>query len=79
MDCDASLDPEDLHLVMGRVAAGDADLVLGARTPAAGAWPIHARVANRYLARRVSRRFGVVLTDLGPMRAADARGWSRSV
>jgi hypothetical protein len=31
---------------------------------------MHARVANRYLARRVSRRFGAPLTDLGPMRAA---------
>ena len=49
---------------------GEADLVLGARRPLAGAWPLHARVANRVLARRLRRRTGATLTDLGPMRAA---------
>ena len=72
MDADASLDPADLPLVLGPVFAGEADLVLGARRPEAGAWPAHARMANRYLARRVSRRHRLapVLSDLGPMRAA---------
>jgi glycosyltransferase involved in cell wall biosynthesis len=70
MDCDGSLDPELLPEVIEPVRAERADLVLGARQPAEGAWPAHARIANRYLARRVSRRFGVELTDLGPMRAA---------
>ncbi len=70
MDCDASLDPRDLHLVADPVRSGRADLVLGARSADRGAWPFHARLANRYLARRVSRRFGFTLTDLGPMRAA---------
>jgi glycosyltransferase involved in cell wall biosynthesis len=69
MDCDASLDPTQLVEVTGPVLAGRADLVLGARVPHLGAWPAHARAANRYLARRVSRRFGLRLTDLGPMRA----------
>ena len=35
-----------------------------------GAWPVHARVANRLLARELRRRSGAPLTDLGPMRAA---------
>ncbi|MBI2704868.1 MAG: glycosyltransferase family 2 protein [Actinobacteria bacterium] len=70
MDCDGSLDPRDLPSVADPVGEGRADLVLGARPPSAGSWPIHARVANRYLARRVDRRFGWSLSDLGPMRAA---------
>ena len=40
------------------------------RAAAAGAWPLHARVANRALALELRRRTGVRLTDLGPMRAA---------
>jgi glycosyltransferase involved in cell wall biosynthesis len=70
MDCDASLDPRDLLAVVAPVEHGRADLVVGARRPERGAWPIHSRVANGYLARRVSRRFGLQLTDLGPMRAS---------
>jgi glycosyltransferase involved in cell wall biosynthesis len=69
MDCDASLDPSYLAEVSGPVIAGDADLVLGARQAERGAWPPHARLANRWLARRVRRRFGYDLRDLGPMRA----------
>jgi glycosyltransferase involved in cell wall biosynthesis len=71
MDCDASLDAAELTVVAGPVEAGDADLVLGARRPVGlGAWPPHARAANAVLARRLRRRCGVALTDLGPMRAA---------
>jgi glycosyltransferase involved in cell wall biosynthesis len=70
MDCDASLDPTHLRLVVKPVLEGEADLVLGARDATAGAWPLHARLANRYLAHKVSRRFGIQLTDMGPMRAA---------
>ena len=69
-DADGSLDPRHLPLVTGPVLAATADLVLGARQPtSAGAWPPHARVANRYLARRLRRATGAPLTDLGPMRA----------
>ncbi len=67
MDCDASLDPQELPRVADPVAAGAADLVLGARH---GAWAPHARLANRVLALELRRRTGVRLTDLGPMRAA---------
>jgi hypothetical protein len=70
MDSDGSLDPADLPLVAGPIACGDADLVLGARRAVRGAWPAHARVANRFLARRLRRTSGASLTDLGPMRAA---------
>jgi glycosyltransferase involved in cell wall biosynthesis len=67
MDCDGSFDPRELPLVAGAVLSGDADLVLGARD---GAWPAHARLANRALALELRRRTGVRLRDLGPMRAA---------
>jgi glycosyltransferase involved in cell wall biosynthesis len=71
MDCDGSLDPADLPAVAEPVEDGHADLVLGARHAEPGAWPVHARIANRYLARRLRRRFDWQLTDLGPMRAAE--------
>jgi dTDP-L-rhamnose 4-epimerase len=71
MDGDGSLDPADLVRVAGPVLAGDADLVLGARRPTTrGAWPVHARLANRLLAVELRRRTGRDLRDLGPMRAA---------
>jgi glycosyltransferase involved in cell wall biosynthesis len=67
MDCDASLDPRELPRVAEPVAAGAADLVLGARR---GGGSLHSRIANRALALELRRRTGVRLTDLGPMRAA---------
>ena len=71
MDCDASFDPGDLPRVADPVIGGAADLMLGARRPTArGAWPVHARVANRALAFELRRRTNVPLRDLGPMRAA---------
>lgn len=70
MDADASLDPGDLPAVVAPLLAGDADLVLGARLAGPGAWPAHARLANRYLAAQVRRRTGATVRDLGPMRAA---------
>ncbi len=69
MDCDASLDPLALPLVVAYVDNGEADLVIGSRVAAAGAWPFHARVANRVLAFEVRRRTRLHLDDLGPMRA----------
>ncbi len=70
MDCDGSLDPRELDRVVEPVAMGRADLALGARIAEAGAWPWHARLANRALAFELRRRTGSRLTDLGPMRAA---------
>ena len=69
MDCDGSLDPQDLPVVTRPVVSGDADLVLGGRRAERGAWPLHARLANRVLAFEVRRRTGLALRDLGPMRA----------
>jgi glycosyltransferase involved in cell wall biosynthesis len=70
MDADGSLDAHDLPRVSAPVAQGAADLVLGARRATRGAWPAHARAANRLLALELRRRGGLALTDLGPMRAA---------
>jgi glycosyltransferase involved in cell wall biosynthesis len=71
MDCDGSLDPRELPRVVDTVVHGDLDLCLGSRVSTdVGAWPWHARLANRALALELRRRCGVSLTDLGPMRAA---------
>jgi glycosyltransferase involved in cell wall biosynthesis len=71
MDADGSLDPAQLHRVVDPVRSDAADLVLAARRPTdPGAWPWHLRLANRELTRRLHRRCGFRLQDLGPMRAA---------
>jgi glycosyltransferase involved in cell wall biosynthesis len=70
MDCDGSLDPQDLPAVAGPVIEQSADLVLGRRVAEKGAWPLHARLANRALSFEVRRRTGLSLRDLGPMRAS---------
>jgi glycosyltransferase involved in cell wall biosynthesis len=70
MDSDGSLDPRDLAKVSDPVATGNSDLIIGARADEPGAWPFHARVANRALAFEIRRRTGVAVTDVGPMRAA---------
>ena len=70
MDADGSFDPRDLPKVADPVLRGDADLVLAARRAAPGAWPVHARLANRVLSFELRRRLDLPLHDLGPMRAA---------
>jgi len=71
-DADASMDPRDLSRVVDPVVAGTADLVLGRRRPTSrGAWPLHARVANRALASLMRGATKLDLHDLGPMRAAN--------
>lgn len=69
MDADGSLDPADLPRVAGPVIDGTADLVLGRRVADRGAWPLHARLANRVLAFELKRRGVADLGDIGPMRA----------
>ena len=69
MDCDGSLDPADLLRLVAYFEAG-ADLVMGSRQAEPGAWPPHARLANRLLALELRRRTGLGFTDLGPMRVA---------
>jgi glycosyltransferase involved in cell wall biosynthesis len=71
MDADGSLDPQQLDRVVAPVVGRIADLVIGRRRPvnaAAFSWSL--RVANRELCRRLQRRTGQLLSDLGPMRAA---------
>ena len=70
MDADGSFDPGELPKVADPVLDGRADLVLSARRASVGAWPGHARLANRFLAFELRRRLGLRLHDLGPMRAA---------
>jgi glycosyltransferase involved in cell wall biosynthesis len=74
MDCDASLDPAALPLLVGYVERNEFDLVLGSRVARRGAWPIHARIANKALAANLRRRTGLDVRDLGPMRAAKRIG-----
>ncbi|WP_378146248.1 glycosyltransferase family 2 protein [Cnuibacter sp. UC19_7] len=70
-DADASMDPAELPRLVAPVSEGRADLVLGRRRPSVrGAWPPHARLANRGLARLIHRATGLRLHDLGPMRVA---------
>lgn len=71
LDADASLDPRQLVRVIAPIEAGSSDLMLGRRKPVSrDAWPWHLRLANAELARRIRRRTGLTLRDLGPMRAA---------
>jgi glycosyltransferase involved in cell wall biosynthesis len=70
MDADASLNPQQLDRVVAPIIDGTADLVIGSRRPVSAAafpWPL--RVANRELARRIGSRTGLMIADLGPMRA----------
>jgi glycosyltransferase involved in cell wall biosynthesis len=74
-DGDGSFDPADLERVCDPIRRGTADMVLGRRRPTAPrAWPLHARLANAYLAGSLRRRTGAPLHDLGPMRAAPRAG-----
>ena len=74
MDADGSLDPVELPRVAEPVLRGESDLTLGARVAHRGAWPLHARLANRLLMAEVRRRTTLTLRDLGPMRAARRPG-----
>jgi glycosyltransferase involved in cell wall biosynthesis len=71
MDADASLDPLQLPDLIAPLVRGDADLVVGVRRLThRRAQPWTLRLANAELARRVRRRTGLSLRDIGPMRAA---------
>ena len=71
MDADGSFDPRQLPRVAAPVAAGSHDLLLGRRRPTTrGAWPAHARAGNAVVSWRLRRTTGMIVHDLGPMRAA---------
>lgn len=68
LDGDGSMDPAELPELVAAVRAG-ADLAVGRRRPAAaGVWPWHARLGNRLVARRLRRRYGLPVHDIGAMR-----------
>jgi len=70
MDCDGSLDPAQLPMLVEAVQHGTCDLAIGRRRPTQSrAWPWHARLGNRILAFVLSTSVGTLsLTDLGPVR-----------
>jgi dTDP-L-rhamnose 4-epimerase len=69
-DCDGTLDPREIPRLVAVLDAG-ADLVMCRRRPtSAAAWPFAARLANRELARRISKRTGQHIADVGPLRVA---------
>lgn len=70
-DCDGTLNPADIPALVHLIETDVADLVVARRRPTTPqAWPVHARIANIELARRVRRRTGVALRDIGPIRVA---------
>jgi glycosyltransferase involved in cell wall biosynthesis len=75
LDGDGSFDPAQIADLLGPIAAGQADLVLGSR-PAGemepGAMPPHARFGNWLVARLMRLLYGLRVTDLGPFRAIRA-------
>jgi glycosyltransferase involved in cell wall biosynthesis len=69
-DCDGSLDPSDA-LRLAALLDDGADLVVGRRRSVEpGAMSLPNRVANFALARRVRRRVGARIADVGPLRVA---------
>lgn len=70
-DADASLDPGLLDGFRALLASGAADMVIGARKPERGAWPLHARLANKFLAQQIRSKTGYRLSDMGPLRLAN--------
>jgi len=72
MDGDGSFVPGELVSLVTPVAQDEADLVLGARRFQASehdVMPPHQRFGNLLFAWLLRRRYGLVLTDLGPFRA----------
>jgi len=68
LDGDGSQSPEELPHVLEPIATGHADFVLGARR-FDGAHPLHAALGSILVARFLSWRHGVRLTDIAPFRA----------
>jgi glycosyltransferase involved in cell wall biosynthesis len=80
LDGDGSDHPEQMAVVLGPVALGEADLVIGSRTlgrRAPGAHPWHAVLGTRLCVSLMNRLIGTVATDLGPFRAIAASALRR--
>ncbi len=72
LDADGSDDPADLAALLGPIAAGEADFVVGSRLLGAsepGALTPQQRFGNWLATALMRRLFGVQYTDLGPFRA----------
>lgn len=72
LDGDASDAPEELPLLIGPIAAGTADFVVGSRTRgsrAAGSMAAHQRLAGHAIGAVLYLLYGVRYSDMGPMRA----------
>lgn len=69
LDGDGSQRPEELPGVLAPILLDRADLVLGARTLAAGSHPAHAALGTRLVSAFIRRRYGVAITDVPPFRA----------
>lgn len=69
LDGDGSDDAGALPRLVAPIAAGDADLVVGARVAEPGALSSTQRLGNALAAAWLRLRFGVQATDLGPFRA----------
>jgi glycosyltransferase involved in cell wall biosynthesis len=75
IDADQSSLPSEVGRLLGPLAAGDADLVLGSRTLGTvevGAMGVHQRFGNWLTAAILRRLYRVRVTDLGPYRAIRA-------
>ncbi|WP_167464352.1 glycosyltransferase family 2 protein [Nocardia brasiliensis] len=74
LDGDGSMDPAELPGLVELVCGG-ADLAVGRRRPThAGVWPWHARLGNLLIARRLRRKYGLPVHDIGAMRVARRAG-----
>ena len=71
LDGDGSQEPEEIGRVLAPLRSGAADFVLGARR-FAGGHPLHASLGTRLVAGFVSWRYGVRVSDIGPLRAIRA-------
>jgi len=68
LDGDGSQSPEELPGILGPIAAGRADFVLGARR-GRGGHPAHATLGTHLIARLIAWRHGAHVTDIPPFRA----------
>jgi glycosyltransferase involved in cell wall biosynthesis len=72
LDADGSFDAHEIPALVGPIARGEAELVLGSRLIGSrepGAMPLHGVVGNRLVARVIGYLANISLTDLGPFRA----------
>jgi glycosyltransferase involved in cell wall biosynthesis len=72
LDADGSFDAHEIPALVGPIARGEAELVLGSRLVGfrePGAMPFHGVVGNWLVARVIGFLADIRLTDLGPFRA----------